>query len=145
MLSVKAKYALQAITYIARVKPGQPVLIAEVAKHEGIPRKFLECILLELKNEGLLDSRRGKGGGYLLNIPPSSIKIARVVKAIEGPLPVPSCTRDGTARRCDSCDGAGGCPLRIVLTGLADSISKSLGELTIAELLNQGSSESVTI
>jgi Rrf2 family protein len=62
LLSKKTKYALEALQYLARAKDRGPVLIAEIASNEGIPQKFLEAILLELKKEGFLESRKGKGG-----------------------------------------------------------------------------------
>src|SRR5437879_855620 len=66
MISHKAKYALKAMIVLAKEYGQGPVLISDVARREGIPRKFLELILLELRNQGVLHSKKGKGGGYFL-------------------------------------------------------------------------------
>ncbi len=72
MLSNKTKYALKALQVLAKEYGQGPVLISEIARREGIPPKFLELILLELKNQGILQSKKGKGGGYFLARPPQS-------------------------------------------------------------------------
>ena len=69
---MKAKYGIRALAVLAREYGRGPVLIADVARTERIPRKFLELILLDLKKKGFLLSRKGKGGGYLLSRPPES-------------------------------------------------------------------------
>ena len=79
MLSMKAKYGLRALLYLARQPDQVPVLISELAEKEGIPKKFLELILLELKNHGVLQSKKGKGGGYFLRKKPEAIKLGRVI------------------------------------------------------------------
>ena len=77
MLSQKSKYALKALTILAKEYGQGPVLISDVAQREEIPRKFLEIILLELKNAGILQSKKGKGGGYSLGRPPQQITLDR--------------------------------------------------------------------
>src|SRR5690606_5052867 len=87
MISKKAKYALKALKYLANhYENKKAVLISEVAEAENIPKKFLEAILLELRNNGLLQSQKGKGGGYLLRIPPDQITFAKVLRIIDGPI-----------------------------------------------------------
>src|SRR5260370_42585075 len=80
-----------------------PVLISEIASREGIPRKFLELILLELKNQGILQSRKGKGGGYQLGKPPSGVIIGHVIRVLEGPLAPLPCVSRTAYRGCDEC------------------------------------------
>ena len=70
MLSSKAKYGLKAMVYLTRYGQDGPLLIADIAESENIPKKFLDAILLELKNRGFLSSKKGKGGGYTLAKPP---------------------------------------------------------------------------
>src|SRR3954471_14003396 len=102
-LSQKSKYALRALQSLARAKGRGPVLIAELAEQDEIPRKFLELILLELKNHGLLESRRGKGGGYLLRKSPEQITLGEVIRLFDGPLaPIP-CASERAFRKCDDC------------------------------------------
>jgi Rrf2 family protein len=82
MFSMKTKYAIKALIFLARRWDSGPVLIADLAAEEGIPKKFLENILLSLKNEGVLVSRKGKGGGYALSRKPRDIRIAYVVQFV---------------------------------------------------------------
>jgi Rrf2 family protein len=85
-LSKKTEYALRALIYAARFPEGTTFQIRDLAEKNGIPKKFLELILLELKNAGLLESRRGVGGGYLLARRPETIRAAEIVEAFEGPV-----------------------------------------------------------
>lgn len=88
-LSKKTEYALRALIYAARHPEGTTFQIRELAERNGIPKKFLELILLELKNAGILASRRGVGGGYLLARRPEAIRSSEVIEAIEGPIASP--------------------------------------------------------
>jgi Rrf2 family protein len=84
-LSKKTEYALRALIYAARFPEGTTFQIRDLAEKNGIPKKFLELILLELKNAGLLESRRGVGGGYLLARRPETIRAGEIVEVFEGP------------------------------------------------------------
>jgi len=88
MVSQKSRYALKALLMLADAErhAGGPLLISEMAKKGKMPRKFLEAILLELKNQGLLKSKKGKGGGYHLAKDPNAIPIGAVIRALEGDL-----------------------------------------------------------
>jgi len=83
--SVKADYALRAILDLAAQKPGEPVKIADIARRRKIPQKFLELILVGLKQAGFVESRRGAEGGYLLARPADSITVGEVIRAVDGP------------------------------------------------------------
>ena len=83
MLSQKSKYALKAMVVLAREYGHGPLLISDIAARERIPRRFLELILLELKNGGVLHSRKGKGGGYLLSEPRGNITVGQVLRMVE--------------------------------------------------------------
>ena len=101
MLSMKAKYGLRALTILAQaVWPG-PVLIADLATKERIPRKFLELILLDLKKKGILRSKKGKGGGYHLSRPPADVSVGELIRALDGPLALLPCVSQTAYRRCD--------------------------------------------
>jgi Rrf2 family protein len=84
-ISVKGEYALQAIVDLAGHRPGEPVRIADIARRQRIPQKFLELILASLKQGGFVESRRGAEGGYLLARPAESITVGEVVRFVEGP------------------------------------------------------------
>lgn len=85
-LSKKAEYGLRALIYATRFPEGTTFQIKDLAEKNGIPKKFLELILLELKNAGILRSRRGVGGGYLLARRPDTIRSTEIIAAIEGPV-----------------------------------------------------------
>lgn len=89
-LSKKAEYGLRALIYAARFPEGTSFQIKDLAEKNGIPKKFLELILLELKNAGILRSRRGVGGGYLLGRRPETIRSTEILRAIEGPVTQPA-------------------------------------------------------
>lgn len=117
MLTRKAKYALKAVIVLAKKATGEPVLISQLAKESGVPKKFLELILLELRNAGLLESKRGKAGGYLLGLPARQIMVGQVIRAVDGPMaPVP-CLSKTAYRRCDDCPDEVECGVRLALRG----------------------------
>src|ERR671910_178076 len=84
MLSKKSKYAIKALLRLAEHPPGEPMRIADLARAEQIPAKFLEFILLGLRNNGVLQSRKGKGGGYLLARDPAQISLGQIVRILDG-------------------------------------------------------------
>jgi Rrf2 family protein len=86
MISKKAVYGLKAILHLAKRHQAGPVLITDLAKEEGLPQKFLEAILLELRKSGLLESKKGKGGGYSLSKAPSEISLGEVIRTLDGPF-----------------------------------------------------------
>src|ERR1041384_2541833 len=104
MLSKKAQYAFKALMYMAEKKDNQPVLIAEISKKKKIPLKFLENILLELKKSGVLDSKKGKGGGYFFKVAPKDISMARIMRLIDGPIAMLPCVSLYFYERCKNCD-----------------------------------------
>src|SRR4249919_976632 len=86
MLSKKTQYAFQALMYLTHEYEKGPVLIADISRKKHIPLKFLENILLELKKAGILDSKKGKGGGYFLAKDPADVTLATVMRLIDGPI-----------------------------------------------------------
>ena len=108
MLSKKAKYAIKALLALADHEREEPMRIADLARAEQIPPKFLELILLGLKNQGILQSRKGKGGGYLLARDPADIYLGQIVRMFDGPLaPVP-CASQTAYVPCADCRRRGG-------------------------------------
>ena len=91
MLSKKTQYAFHALTYLAENLENGPVLISQISKERHISLKFLENILLELKKAGLLGSKKGKGGGYYLIKPPEEVKLAKVIRMLDGPIALLPC------------------------------------------------------
>jgi Rrf2 family protein len=135
MLSQKARYALKALFTLAARPTGQPVMIAEIAAEAGVPRKFLEQILLELKKRGIVHSHRGKHGGYALGRTADKITFAEVIRVIDGPLALSPCASVTAYRRCDDCVDEATCTLRKVLLAVRDATADILENRTLIEAL----------
>src|SRR6187402_1287488 len=104
MLSKKSQYAFKALSYLAvRFNQG-PVLISEISKKKKIPIRFLESILLELKKADILDSKKGKGGGYFLKQKPEKVKVSTVIRLINGPIAMLPCVSLYFYERCKNCN-----------------------------------------
>ncbi|MBI1852269.1 MAG: Rrf2 family transcriptional regulator [Planctomycetes bacterium] len=133
MLSKKAKYALKALLVLAREQGHGPILIGDLALREGIPKKFLEMILLELKNHGLLQSKKGKGGGYFLAKPAEQIFFGEVVRILDGPLaPIP-CVSQMAYMTCEECQDEESCGVRLVMKQVRDAIAEILDGTSLAD------------
>ena len=104
MLSKKSQYAFKALTYLTEKFNEGPVLISEISKKKKIPLKFLENILLELKKADILDSKKGKGGGYFLKKSPDKIKVATVIRLVNGPIAMLPCISLYFYERCKNCN-----------------------------------------
>jgi len=126
VLSQKCKYALQALLLLAREPTQDLQLVSDIAEREKLPKKFLEAILLELNRNGLVRSRRGRGGGYALAKPADLITFGQVVRIIDGPLAPLSCVSVNYYRRCDDCKDEMTCEIRKVMRRVRDAISAEL-------------------
>ncbi len=133
MLSMKTQYAFKALMYLAQNDNGEPVLIAEIADKKNIPLKFLENILLELKKAGILNSKKGKGGGYFFNQPPSDVRLAKVIRLIEGPIALLPCVSLNFYQKCKNCDERH-CGLSNVLKEVRDATLTILESKTVADI-----------
>jgi Rrf2 family protein len=134
MLSKKAKYAIKALLALADRAPDEPIRIADLAREEQIPPKFLELILLGLRNNGMLQSRKGKGGGYLLARDPADIYLGQIVRMFDGPLaPVP-CASQTAYVRCADCTNEAVCGVRLAMKEVRDATAKILDGTSLASL-----------
>jgi Rrf2 family protein len=139
-ISKKTKYGLRALYSLSRKYGSGPILIATLAREEAIPLKFLQAILLELKTHGVVDSKKGLGGGYQLAKPPYQISVGSVVRAMEGPLaPVP-CASETAYRPCAECGEVDYCGTRIVMKQVRDAIARILDQTTLADVIRQADS-----
>jgi Rrf2 family protein len=136
VLSKKTIYALNALQYLARQPSGRPVLISEIAEKESIPQKFLELILLELKKDGILDSKKGKGGGYLLARPSDTISLGQIIRKLDGPLALRPCVSQTSYKRCEECHDEKTCGLRVVMKEVRDRTAEILDRTTLAQVNN---------
>ena len=136
-ISKKSKYGLRALFELARRYEKGPLLIAELARRERIPKKFLELILLELKNNGILGSKKGKGGGYFLARSPDSVSLGEVIRALDGPLaPVP-CVSQTAYRTCDECADEAICGIRAVMHDVRDATAQILDRESLSTILRR--------
>src|SRR5262245_36443283 len=135
MLSMKAKYGLRALTVLARRYGDGPILIADLAESEKIPHKFLEMILLDLKRKGILGSKKGKGGGYLLSRPPAEVSVGELIRALDGPLALLPCVSQTAYRRCDECIDETTCGIRSVMKEVRDQTAELLDGTSLEDLL----------
>jgi Rrf2 family protein len=135
VISLKAQYALRALIALSRVKPGEVSLIAEIAESQRIPKKFLEQILLDLKHQGIVESRRGKMGGYLMLRPADQVTVGEVLRVIDGPIAPLPCLSRIAYRRCEGCLDERTCEIRRVFARVADATRAVLDTTTIADAI----------
>src|SRR5271155_876436 len=143
MFSTKAEYGVRVMVELARRAGEDPIPLAEIAEHDGLPLASLEHLVARLRKAGLVDSRRGSRGGYLLARSPAEITMAEVVEALEGsiaPIECISQSADGSivcAR--ESAEDPGGtphaCPTKLLWTRVRFSIVRTLQETTLADLV----------
>lgn len=133
MLSKKSQYAFKALMYLAQNNEKGPVLIAEIARKKKIPLKFLENILLELKKAGVLESKKGKGGGYYFAVPPSQVPMARIMRLLDGPIALLPCVSLNFYERCKNCDEKS-CGLHDMMINVRDATLRVLEKRTVADI-----------
>lgn len=134
MLSRKTKYGLRALLGLARHADRSPRLVADLAREEGIPQKFLEAILLELKRRGLVDSRKGRGGGYFLRQSADEITFGAVIRVLEGPLAAVPCVSETAYARCVECVDERTCGVRIAMKEVRDATAAILDRTSLADV-----------
>lgn len=133
MLTNKGKYGLKAMVHLAGQPKGQTVLVSDIATHNHIPKKFLEAILAELRKAGFVQSKKGKGGGYLLARSAHDIMVGDIIRALDGPLAPISCASHLYYRACDDCDEKH-CAVRLMMYEVRNSIAYVLDKKTLVEL-----------
>jgi len=134
MLSKKSQYAFKALAYLTEKFNQGPVLISEIAVKKNVPLKFLENILLELKKADILESKKGKGGGYYLKKDPSQVKVATIVRLVNGPIAMLPCVSLNFYKRCDNCDETS-CGLHDIMISVRDATLGVLEEKTLRDLV----------
>jgi Rrf2 family protein len=144
MLSKKSKYGLKALLLLAREHDRGPVLISELADRERIPKKFLELILLDLKHHGILQSRKGPGGGYQLGRSPDRISLGEVIRILEGPLALLPCVSQMAYMPCEECESERDCAVRRVFKTVRDETARILDGTTLAAACASGGADHAT-
>ncbi|KGJ13076.1 RrF2 family transcriptional regulator [Paracoccus panacisoli] len=138
MITQKMKYALKALLVLAdEAASGAPqaLSIEQVAKRAGTPKRFLEHILLEIRDAGVIASRRGRAGGYLLAQPPSEVKLADLLRLIDGPLAPLPCLSRTAYQRCPDCTDEETCRIRRTFADVFSGYLQIIDSLTLADLM----------
>ena len=135
MLSMKAKYALRAVMVLAR-NERKLMQTRAIAKSADVPHKFLEAILSDLKNHGMVSSKRGMLGGYQLSRPADVITVGDIIRIMDGPLAPIRCASVTAYQPCEDCPDETTCVIRDVMKDVRVAISGVLDKRTVADLLN---------
>lgn len=135
MLSKKTKYAINALVYLAKMPPKQPVLISEIAEKEHIPKKFLETILLDMRNAGILNSKKGKGGGYYLIKKPEEVNLAEIIRYFDGAIGLLPCVTHKYYEKCDECVDENTCGIRMAFLQIRNETVELLKKDTLQKLI----------
>lgn len=135
MLSSKAKYALRAALHLSeRADQGAWTQTADIAEAERIPRKFLEAILVQLRDNGLLESRRGPSGGHRLRMAPGKISVAHIIRIVDGPLALTPCASRTRFGPCADCIDIESCRLRRLMQKARDAVAGVLDGCALSDL-----------
>jgi Rrf2 family protein len=135
MLTKKGKYGLKALVDLAQLDPGDTAFVTDIATRNNIPKKFLDTILLELRNNGILRSKKGPNGGYSLSKPSDDIMIGQVIRALDGPLAPIRCASRTAFEACDDCADPATCQVRLSMTEVRDAIATILDNMTLTQFV----------
>jgi len=137
MLSKKAKYAINALVYLAQQPKDEAIHISTIATNENISRKFLESILLVLRNSGIVNSKKGKDGGYCLSLPPEEINMADVMRIFDGPIALLPCVAHKYYQKCNECKDEAHCGIRDVFSDIRRETVRMLKDASLAEIVKR--------
>ena len=144
MLTAKGKYSLKALAHLATLKPGTTTQAIDIAEAHNIPKKFLDAILGDLRNAGIVFSKKGPGGGYMLARAASEIKIGHVIRTIDGPLAPIACASRTAYQPCRDCKSVRTCTVRLTMAKVRDAMSDVLDGLSIADMAAMADGSNVT-
>lgn len=139
MITQKMKYALKALMELANEQAGEgkSLRIEEIAKRSGAPKRFLEHILLEIRNAGFIASVRGRHGGYVLIKKPREVSLSELMRLIDGPIAPLPCLSRRAYQRCEDCPDEAACRLRQVFGQVFWSYLVLIESLTLADLIDE--------
>ena len=135
MLSKKTKYGIKALTFLARQEHNTPVRIATISHNENISLKFLESILLTLRKNGFLGSKKGKGGGYYLLRDSKDIKMTEIMRILEGPIAMVPCVSLNFYEKCDDCPDEDQCAVHRLMIQVRDNTLDIFRNTSLADLV----------
>lgn len=134
MLSKKTKYGIKALVYLAKQEKRLPVQISTISQAENISQKFLESILLTLKKNGILGSKKGKGGGYYLLKDPKEVPMTSVMRLLEGPIAMVPCVSLNFYEKCDDCPDENVCAVHKIMIKVRDNTLEIFRNTSLADL-----------
>lgn len=137
MLSKKAKYAIRALIVLGENYDKPPMKISVIAEKGHIPKKFLEQILLLLRNSGLLSSKKGAHGGYSLSRDSREIYMAQIMRVTDGPIAMVPCVSLNFYSRCAECKEEKTCGIRDVFMDVRDVTLKILAETSVFDMMQR--------
>src|SRR5579871_6540432 len=135
MLSARGKYGLKAMIHLAEMQGAGGIQGAVIAETQQIPKKFLDTILLELKNSGLVHSKKGKGGGYNLARPAAKITVGQIMRILDGPLAAIPCASQTAYRPCVDCEDEAACQVRRLMAQVRAATAEILDNTSLASLV----------
>ncbi len=144
MLSKKSHYAFKALGYLVDHHQQGPILISEIAENKKIPLKFLENILLELRHAGILESKKGKGGGYFLKLEPSEVSLAKIIRLVNGPIALLPCVSLNFYEKCANCNETH-CGMHEIFVEVRDATLAVLEKKSLLDLADQEVVASISI
>jgi Rrf2 family protein len=137
ILSKKSIYGLKALLSLARRDSKDLVIISDLAREENIPKKFLEAILLALKNGGILHSRIGKGGGYSLAVPARELTVGRIIRILEGDYAPLACLNATNYSQCTDCNDMESCGIRLVMSDVHRALISVLDSALLSGMVER--------
>jgi Rrf2 family protein len=136
MLSKKTKYGIKALTFLGKQEGSTPIAIATISKSENISLKFLESILLTLRKNGILGSKKGKGGGYYLLKEPAEIQMTSIMRILEGPISMVPCVSLNFYEKCADCPDENACAVHQLMIKVRDNTLEIFRNTSLADLCN---------
>ncbi|MFC4624050.1 RrF2 family transcriptional regulator [Daeguia caeni] len=133
MLTKKGKYGLKALAYLAMLEPGETAFVADIASKNNIPKKFLDAILLELRNDGILRSKKGPSGGYSLSKEATEITIGQIIRILDGPLAPIRCASRTAYEPCEDCENLDTCQVRRSMLQVREAVANVLDTMTLQQ------------
>ncbi len=134
MLTNKGKYGLKALAHLAGLPAGETAQSQEIAEANRIPKKFLDAILGELRVAGIVRSKKGKGGGYMLARDANQISVGNAIRVLDGPLAPIACASHTAYQPCLDCPDVPGCTVRLLMRRVRDLSSDLLDNMSVEEM-----------
>ncbi len=142
-VSTRGEYGMRAMLTLAHHYGSGPLSIADIARESSVPPAYLEQLIAPLRRAGIVESKRGARGGYVLGRPPEEIRVGDVFRVMEGPIAPMECVSEDESEQ--TCPLIGGCETRPIWLKLRDSMVDALDSQTLADLVQQPASPAAAV